>query len=287
MVIYVDSLLLLNFIINFLLLTATARITGAPIKRLRTGFGAAIGAVYALMVILPDFGFLGSAAFKLVFAVLMAMAAFGISKKLPRYILTMFGVSMAFAGAVMAIEWMFGGALELINGIPYLSIGFPALVLITGCTYALLGAVFNRAGEHSGKGELTDIKFELDGRQISATALVDTGNTLRDSVTNLPVAVVDYDILKNLLPKYVSTTLDQRDVSDSLNLFGRLSDIGLGGKLRLIPYSAVGTDRGMLLALRCDRITVGDYSVANALAAFSPTSVSDGGGYVALVGKYN
>ena len=45
----------------------------------------------------------------------------------------------------------------------------------------------------------------------------------------------------------------------------------------------MGVDTGLLLALRLDRVTENGRSARTRLAAFSPTEVSDGGSYEALV----
>ena len=51
---------------------------------------------------------------------------------------------------------------------------------------------------------------------------------------------------------------------------------------RLIPYRAVGTASGLLLALPCT-IEIGK-QCKTGLVAFSPSPLSDGGGYEALTG---
>jgi hypothetical protein len=54
-------------------------------------------------------------------------------------------------------------------------------------------------------------------------------------------------------------------------------------RLRLVPYRAVGVDGGLLLAVPCI-VRTGKEKPRKALAAFSPTPVSDGGEYEALIG---
>ena len=54
-------------------------------------------------------------------------------------------------------------------------------------------------------------------------------------------------------------------------------------RFRLIPYRAVGTRAGLLLAARCE-VMERSGRARRALAAFSPTPVSDGGNYQALTG---
>ena len=55
-------------------------------------------------------------------------------------------------------------------------------------------------------------------------------------------------------------------------------------RFRLLPYRSVGVDRGLLLAVRVDQVQVGEEDRGPMLAALSPTPVSDGGGYRALLG---
>ena len=49
-VVYMDSLLLLNFAVNYLLLLASARLAGEGIRRLRLAAGAALGAAPAVFI---------------------------------------------------------------------------------------------------------------------------------------------------------------------------------------------------------------------------------------------
>jgi len=54
-------------------------------------------------------------------------------------------------------------------------------------------------------------------------------------------------------------------------------------KFRLLPYSAVGIENSMLLALRAD-VKIDGETAPKTLVALSPTKVSDGGAYSALMG---
>ena len=54
--------------------------------------------------------------------------------------------------------------------------------------------------------------------------------------------------------------------------------------LRLLPYQAVGVPCGLLLAVRVDEAAWGGQRRPRCLCALSPTPLSDGGGYHALVG---
>lgn len=57
-VIYVDTLFLLNTMVDYLLLLASARLAGEPLARLRFALGAVLGGLYAVAIFLPGMGFL-------------------------------------------------------------------------------------------------------------------------------------------------------------------------------------------------------------------------------------
>ena len=83
-VIYVDTLFLLNGIIDYLLLLAAARLAGEPLRRLRFGAAAALGGAYAVAIFLPGMSFLAGPWCKLASCVLMLVVAYGGSRRLLR-----------------------------------------------------------------------------------------------------------------------------------------------------------------------------------------------------------
>ena len=52
----------------------------------------------------------------------------------------------------------------------------------------------------------------------------------------------------------------------------------------MLPYRSVGVSNGILLAMRVEQVRIGKKEQKNMLVALSPTPVSDGGGYHALIG---
>ena len=73
-VIYVDTLFLLNAIVDYLLLLCSARLAGERLSRLRFALGALLGGLYAVALFLPGFGFLGRPLCRLSAAVLMVLS---------------------------------------------------------------------------------------------------------------------------------------------------------------------------------------------------------------------
>lgn len=228
-------------------------------------------------------GFLLHPLCKLGAAVVMLLCAFGGSRRLLRVTLIFFGVSAAFGGGIFAIELLGGRGLSLKNGIFYSSMDLRLILLSAAVCYVVLSLVFRSTGRHAGRGgELTPAVLTLKGRRVALTALVDTGNTLTDPVTNRPVMVAEGEKLARLFPEGEAPAME--DLRDPVAGLERLSGGAAKGRYRLLPYQAVGVECGLLLALRLDGAKVGETEYGGILVALSPNRLSDGGGYSALIG---
>ena len=274
-VIYVDTLFLLNALL------CAARLAGEPLKRLRFALGAVLGGGYAVAIFLPGLGFLERPACRLAAAVLMVLAAFWGSRRLGRQVLIFFALSCAFAGGVLAISMLGGQGLSLNRGVIYSGMDLKIVLLSAAGCYAVLSLLLQKAVRHTSfTGELKAVRLELEDRTVELTALTDTGNTLTDPVTGQGVMVAEGE---RLLPLFaVSQRPSVQELRDPAGALERLT--GAGGHFRLLPYRAVGVDRGLLLAVRVDRAVVDGEDRGAMVVALSPTPVSDGGGYGALLG---
>ena len=74
------------------------------------------------------------------------------------------------------------------------------------------------------------------------------------------------------------------DLADPAAALTRLGTGAWRARFRLLPYRSVGVERGLLLCVRLDGLEVNGQGRGPVLAALSPTPVSDGGGYQALIG---
>lgn len=282
-VIYMDTLFLLNAIMDYLLLLASARLAGEELHRGRMLLGAVLGGLYASAVFLPGMGFLLHPMCKIAAAVLMVLVGLSGCRRLLRQILIFLALACAFGGGILAIELLGGRGLSLSHGVVYSGMDLKIVLLSAAGCYAVLTLVFQRVGRHSAlHGELVPVQFSLQGRRVSLLALADTGNTLTDPVSGRAVIVAEGESIAKLFPS--ESAPDRADLSAPADALSRLNAGPLRGRFRLLPYRAVGVECGLLLAVRADRVTVGGEDRGSMLIALSPTPVSDGGGYRALIG---
>jgi len=251
--VYLDLVMLLNFLIDLLLLAGASRISGFPVSWGRTALGAALGGLYAGCCMVPGFRFLGNFLWRCVSLGLMSAIAFGVSRSGVRRCLLFVLLSMALGGVALCVGS--GGIKGLLAG---------------GAVLVLCGAGFRNP---PGSREYVPVELNWDGKRERLLALRDTGNSLRDPVTGQSVLVVDADIARNLL----GLTRQQ--------LLSPVETVAAGAfpGLRLIPYRTVGQSTGMLAALRMDNVKIDTWQ-GSALVAFAPVGLDREGSYRALTG---
>ena len=250
MVVYLDGVMGLNFMVDWLLLLGVNRLAGHPPGAGRAACGAALGGGYAGMCLVPGFQFLASGLWRTVSLGMVTVAAFGMDRSAFRRGVLFVILSMALGGLVVSLD------LGRISGIL-----FSAGVLVLLCRMGFRGKI----------GQiLTPVTIVCGEKRMDLLALRDTGNTLRDPLTGAPVLIAGPEAAGRLLG------LPKGMLSDPVSLAASVQGI------RLIPYRAVGTNSGFLPAVMCECVRIGKRE-GKGLVAFAPESFP-GGEYQALIG---
>lgn len=270
--VYVDAVFALNFAVNWLLLRAAARLSAAAVVPYRVALGALIGAAYAVAVYLPGCKWMTFFLFKLLIAVLMLLTAFGGKRSTLRVGAVFGAVTLVLCGAVYGVQLLQNGRVHYRGDALFYPVSFFTL-LLTAAAVSLACRMLLPKLTHAPNSVLP-VTLRLGARCVHLTALRDSGNTLIDPIGGERVLTVYWRAAKNLLPVYVT----QEEMNAPAALALRLRELSP----RLIPYRAVGTTSGLLLAIPCE-ITM-ENQTKTGLIALSPTPVSDGGAYEALTG---
>ena len=203
MVIYLDVLLLSNLWADYALLHAVAALTHHPLKRGRCLLAAALGAVSALVILLPPMPAAVSLLMRLLLALAMCAAAFGIRplRLLLRQTVLLLSVSMGFCGAVYLLSqfWQPVG-FYMQNTAVYADVSL--LTLLIGTAAASAWSAYRARARIRQQSRNFRLRLQIQGICISLPALADTGNTLRDAFTGKPVAVCTANALSAWLRGY-------------------------------------------------------------------------------------
>jgi stage II sporulation protein GA (sporulation sigma-E factor processing peptidase) len=275
--VYVDTLFLLNGLVDYLLLLLAGRVTGVALPRGRILLAACLGGGYAVCCFLPWGGWLALKPVKLMMGVLLVLVAYGGSGRLIQCGGVFFALSCALAGGIFALSQL-GDGVTLERGVVMTPLELKAVLLAAAVCWAVVELAFRGLARHSGlKGEKVPLTISYRGRSITVMALVDTGNELTDPATGQPVVVLEWQEAATLLPE-VSEALVRHPAQELEKAEGQVS-------WRLLPYHGVGQDRGLLLAFHPDAITSNGRKRPEGLVALTAQRLSQGGGCALVAGR--
>ena len=123
-------------------------------------------------------------------------------------------------------------------GVPYLPVDAGTLLFVSGGCYGLFFLVSKGVRRFRGTTE-QEVVVSFSGREVSFRALVDTGNLLRDPLTNSPVLVLGAECADTLLCEEEARAL-RTHPDDPAALLGELSRTRGGKAFWLIPYRSAG-----------------------------------------------
>ncbi|MEG2204277.1 MAG: sigma-E processing peptidase SpoIIGA [Oscillospiraceae bacterium] len=236
-VVYVDVLLTLNFMVNFVLLRAAALCAGRRFSSGRGALAALIGAVSALSIFLPISGVLSLGLLKLGVCALMTATAFRFEdgQGFLRDLFCLFTVSFLFSGLMLALYLSRGPAgMTVYNGVVYFDISALWLLAMTALAYLAVSGISRLLRRRTPEQELCEVLI-FDGEALCVLpALLDNGNRLTEPFSGLPAMVCGAEDLGRLLPKGLCQDTPDSDAARAMGF-------------RLIPFDTVGGG-GMLPA---------------------------------------
>ncbi|MBQ9942101.1 MAG: sigma-E processing peptidase SpoIIGA [Christensenellaceae bacterium] len=220
--IYIELILLDNFLMDALLLGLTMRFSRRRLSWGRVFLGAFIGAIYAFLSLILSV--LGSFPVKIAVSVLMCLTVCPIKPARPflRTLTFFYGLSFLMGGAVLAAAALSGKA---IGGA---SINLPILrILLPGALAGLFVADQLARRHFPIPTRCYTLLGQFRGEAFTLTALLDTGNRLTDPWGRSVIIAKKQPLLDQLSPELQQTLCSQ----NSCSLLLEFSTIAGSGQL--------------------------------------------------------
>ena len=275
-VVYADLYFMINFSMDFLCFFLTAKILSIKFNVVRISLAAALGGIYAVCALFLSVGRVWALVIDMAVCTCLCIVAFlrrSELKSILTYIPVYIAVSMVLGGFMTALFNLFN-RLNLPtpeNDSDGMSIWLFAILAILGGFFVLLGGRFF-ARKSARKN--ADVTVTYDGKSVCVRALCDSGNLLRDPVSQAPCIVVDRAFLLGVIPNEVLFASSKGDIS-TLGSLGRENST----RIRLIPANTA-TGEGLLVAFRVDSVEVdsgkGQRKVDALIVASNIGSTADG-----------
>ena len=257
MTIYLDVIFLENIVINYIMLYVTGIISKAQKKKKRLFLGALIGAVYSVIYYLFRLKIYSSFIIKIILSIVIIYVAFKSTnfKDLLKKILLFYLSSFVFGGAAIAIIYMVNSQnITIQNGV--LVGSYTLRTVLIGIVVAYFTIIFAfKIIKISKKDLICDIEVTLNNKIIKTKALIDTGNLLKEPITNLPVIVMEHTLLYDVMPKEILNNVEEILGGDFSKIPEHMKE-EYSSKLKVIPFSSLGKQNGMLLGIRAENLII-------------------------------
>ncbi|MGN0379463.1 MAG: sigma-E processing peptidase SpoIIGA [Butyrivibrio sp.] len=253
--VYIDVLFMVNFIMDYIVVSLAADIIGCRFaastrshkKRridpgpaifcLRKVCAASIGALWvSIVLVLRLRGILWDIVTYFVIAIIMTMSIVSPRewRRLIKCMVVMYFVTCALGGIMNVVYYYtaFGCMIKSISEKPAAAAILPVLggaVMLA----PLINLIFRYiSGFISTRKIMPVVIIENNGKAIRLKALVDTGNSLTDPYSGSAVNVMESDVAATLIKSYADS------------------------HYHLIPFMSLGEEKGLIPVVRFDRLTI-------------------------------
>ncbi len=236
-VIYADVLVIINLIVNYLLLRASAAITSYSFRTRRILFSSFIGGISSLVIFIENISIFLNLLIKLILFTVMVLTAFG-NKNIKSFLKCCASfalVNFGFAGIMFALTTtVFPNSSAYINGVVYFDISLLTLTVSAIICYIILNLISRFTKSKTPQKSIYEIRIHYGNNSAEGKALFDSGNTLCDCFSGRPVIIAEKEFVKILF---------SNDDLTSLKNF------------RLIPFSTI-KNSGALPSFMADKTEI-------------------------------
>lgn len=293
MTIYIDIVLLENIIMNYIIIYATAIILKKNKRHIRFFIASFIGAIYSILAYISILKIYSNIFLKIILSIIIVYIAFNPQniKKIWKALAIFYLVSFVFGGVAFAMIYMVKPQDVLMRNGLFLGT-YPLKTIILGAiiSFVLIVVVFKIIKTQILKKSMyCDIEIKLNEKIINTKAMIDTGNLLKDPITNTPVIVVERSLLYECLPKEILNNIEKILGGDLDSVPENIKNKYIS-KLKIIPFSSLGKENGMLIGIKSEYIILKnselqeDKKIKNIIVAIYEKSLTKKGEYRALVG---
>lgn len=258
MTIYVDIVLIENLCMNYIILLATGYIIKIKVNHLRLLCSSAIGAVYAILAYAQIFTLYTNFAVKIILSICMVYIAFNPKnmKGMIKELIIFYLVSFTLGGCAFALLYLVKPQeIFMKNGV-YIGTYPIKIALLGGLVgFVIVYTAFRSIKNKMSKSELLyNISIKINEKELTTKVILDTGNMLKDPISQSPVVLIERDVLTKVLPNELLKNLDCILGGDLKNQNGISEEYRT--RLRIIPFTSVGKENGMILGIKTDEVKV-------------------------------
>ncbi len=258
MTVYVDVVLFENLCMNYIILFGTGYIIKLKIKHWRILVSSSIGAVYAILAYMGIFPLYANIVVKIILSLCMVYIAFNPKniKAIIKELALFYLVSFALGGCAFALLYIVRPQDIFMKDGVYIGTYPLKIALLGGVVgFIITYVAFKVVKTRMNKNELIyEIVLKINEKELTTKVMLDTGNMLKDPISNNPVILIEKKILYDILPKELLENTKNMLGGDFKNNDDLENEYRT--RLRIIPFTSVGKQNGMMLGIKVDEIKI-------------------------------
>lgn len=257
MTVYLDIILIENLCMNYIILYATAFVMKLKIKHIRLLLSALTGGLYAVLTYMQIIKMYSTMIMKIILSFSMVYLAFAPKniKAMLKEVISFYLVSFIFGGCAFALLYFIKPQdILMANGV-YIG-SYPLKIALLGgiIGFIILNiALKNIKHRVNKKALIYQAEIEIEGKKLTVKAMLDTGNLLKDPITGVPVIIVEKDKLYEIIPGRILNHTE-KIIGGDWEICNEETEYR--ARFRVIPFSSIGKQNGMLLGFKADKIKI-------------------------------
>ena len=276
---------------NSIILYAAAIILKIKTKFIRIFISSIIGSIYAIILYITNLKIYTSIISKILLSIIMVYVAYNPQnvKKLWKQILIFYLTSFVFGGVSLYLIYVIKPQDILIENGMFIGEYVLKVIMLAAIVAYLVIKISLKIikTKISPKDMYCKIKFKLNGKEVETKAMIDTGNLVKEPITNTPVIIVESSLLYDVLPKEILNNLDNI-LGGNFEKIPEEIQIEYIPKLRCIPFTSLGKQNGMLVGIKVEEVEIENEEETklsnNVIIGIYDKSLTKRGEYRALVG---
>ena len=259
MTVYIDIVFLENILLNYIILLSTAIISKSKISSPQILLASSIGGIYSILNYIVEISLFFNMIIKLMMSILLVMIAFNSSKikTSMKQLIFLYLVSFTFGGIAFMLLFFISPENIVLRENHFVGT-YPLKVTILGgiLGFIIVFTVSKMIKDRmSKKAMLCELEIFYKGKVKKVKTMIDTGNLLKEPITQTDVIIVEKNSLKDIVEEDILENIDNILEGKWLNT----NDERIYSyRFKLIPFMSLGNDNGLLIGFKPDYIKIYD-----------------------------
>lgn len=249
------------------------------------------GAIYAIIPYIFPIRIYSSIFLKILLSIVIVYIAFKPTKPkmMLKTLLIFYMTSFVFGGAALSLIYFIKPEQAITQNGIFLGEYSLKVVFLGGIVGFVIMIVAFKVikTKISPKDMFLEIEIFFGEKSIKTKAMIDTGNMLKEPISNTPVVIIEHSLLYEVISKQILNNIDEILVGNFENVPDEIKNQYIT-KLKFIPFSSIGKTNGMLLGIKVDKLIVKNEeninSIDKVIVAIYNKSLTKRGEYRALLG---